>query len=732
MATATINQTLLAFPSRQPPKLNNLHHQHHHLFSALTSATTIAQLKQIHAQILRSGLDRSTSLLLKLVISSCALSPSLDYALLVFNQIADPETHICNRILREFSRSYEPDKTLFVYEKMRREGIGVDRFSFPPLLKASARVATLSEGMEIHGLASKLGFDSDPFVQTGLVRVYSACGRIFEARFLFDKMLHRDIVTWSVMIDGYCQSRLYEDALLLFEEMKNSGVEPDEMVLATMLSACGRAGNLDYGKAIHDYISEKNFSLDSHLQSALITMYTNCGSMDAARYLFDKMSPKNLVASTSMVSGYSKLGNIEAARSIFNQMVEKDLVSWSAMISGYAESDCPQEALKLFKEMQVSGVKPDQVTMLSVISACAHLGMLDQAKWIHIFIDKNGFGDILSVNNALIDMYAKCGSLVGARSVFDKMHKRNVISWTSIITAYAMHGNANDALWLFDQMKAKGVEPNGVTFVGVLYACSHAGLVEKGHQIFSSMINEHNIMPKHEHYGCMVDLFGRANLLREALELIETMPIPPNVVVWGSLLAACRLHGEVELGEFAAKRLLELDPDHDGAHVLLSNIYAKAKRWDDVVGVRKLMKHRGVNKERGCSKIEVNNEIHEFVMADRNHKLADEIYEKLDEVIGELKLIGYAPDTGSVLVDLEEEEKKEVVLWHSEKLALCFGLMNAGKGSCIRIVKNLRVCEDCHTFMKLVSKVFEREIVVRDRTRFHHYKDGICSCKDYW
>lgn len=539
-------------------------------------------------------------------------------------------------------------------------------------------------------------------------------------------------VDCMLFINRYCQSGLFNAALLLFDDMKNYNLEPDEMMLSTILSACGRAGNLSYGKMIHDFIMENHIVVDPYLQSALVTMYASCGSMDLAVDLFEKMSPKNLVASTAMVTGYSKLGQIENARSIFDKMVKRDLVCWSAMISGYAESDSPQEALSLFNEMQSLGIKPDQVTMLSVIAACAHLGALDQAKWIHIFVDKNGFGGALPINNALIEMYAKCGSLERARRIFDKMPRKNVISWTCMISAFAMHGDASNALRFFHEMKDENIDPNRITFVSVLYACSHAGLVEEGRKIFNSMINEHNIIPKHEHYGCMVDLFGRANLLTEALELVEAMPLAPNVVIWGSLMAACQVHGEIELGEFAAKRLLELDPDHDGAHVFLSNIYAKARRWEDVGQVRKLMKHKGICKERGCSRIELNNEIHEFLVADRSHKHADEIYEKLDEVVRKLKLVGYAPNTSSTLVDLEEEEKEEVLLWHSEKLALCYGLMRDGTRSCIRIIKNLRVCEDCHTFIKLASKVYEREIVVRDRTRFHHYKDGVCSCKDYW
>ncbi|XVF38253.1 hypothetical protein REPUB_Repub20aG0084300 [Reevesia pubescens] len=271
-------------------------------------------------------------------------------------------------------------------------------------------------------------------------------------------------------------------------------------------------------------------------------------------------------------------------------MVEKDLVSWSAMISGYDESDQPQEALKLFNELQVLVIRPDQDAMLSVIAACAHL--------------------------------SPCKA-------------------------------------------------------------------EEGRKIFGSMINEHKIAPKHEHHGCMVDPFGRANLLREAIEIVETMPLAPKVVIWGSLMAACQLHGETGLGEFAAKRLLEQMPAHDGALVLLSNIYAKERKWKDVGELRQLMKEIVISKDKGCSRIELNKEVHEFLVADRNHQQADEIYEKLVEVVSQLKPVGYAFNTRTVLVDLEKEEKREVVPWHSENLGLCYGLINGGKDSCIWIVKNL-------------------------------------------
>lgn len=608
----------------------------------------------------------------------------------------------------------------------------MDRFSFPPLLKACSRAHALVEGREIHGLAEKLGYGVDPFVQTGLIRMYGSCGRVLDARLVFDKMSHRDVVAWSIMIDSYYQSGLFDDALVLFEEMKSSNVEPDEMILSTILSACSRARNLNCGKLIHEFINQNNMLIDAHLQSALITMYSSCKSMDLAQDLYDKLLHKNVVVSTAMVTGYSKLGNIESARAIFDQTDEKDLICWSAMISGYAESEHPQKALELFDDMQILGLKPDPITILSVISACANLGALEKAKWAHKYVDTHGFDGTLPVNNALIDMYAKCGSLKGSIEIFNRVSKKNVITWTSMISAFAIHGDAKKALKLFYKMKNEKVEPNEVTFIGVLYACSHGGLVDEGRKIFSSMLNTYNITPKFEHYGCMVDLFGRANLLREALEVVEQMPMGPNVVIWGSLMAACRVHNELELGEFAAKRVLDIEPAHDGAHVLLSNIYAKRKRWDDVNDVRRLMREKCVYKERGCSRIELNNEIYEFLMADTYHKRADEIYAKLDEVASELQSVGYAPNISDVLVDSDEDEKRGLVLKHSEKLALCYGLISQEKGSEIRIVKNLRICEDCHAFMKLVSRVYQRNIIVRDRTRFHHYKDGVCSCKDYW
>ncbi|KAL8225270.1 hypothetical protein R6Q57_017827 [Mikania cordata] len=704
-----------------------------HLLTSLSVSVSLSHLKQIHTQILRLGLDRSNSLIIKLVLSACTLSsPSFDYALSVFYQMHNPKPHLSNKLLRELSRSIKPEKAFLAYVWMREQGLVIDSYSLPPLLKASTRVLALNEGMELHGFASKMNFVSDPFVQTGLVAMYSACENIDDARLMFDKMPERDIVAWNVMIDGYCGCGRYNNVLPLIEEMKRSNVKPDEKIFSTVVSACGRAGSLEFGKAFHQFIIENRVVVDYNLQSALVIMYASCGSMDMATNMFRNLSPQNIVVSTAMITGYSKAGQIEAARVIFDQMAEKDLICWSAMISGYAEGGQPQKALQLFDKMLTSGVKPDQITILSVVSACANLGALDNAIKIQSYIDENRLSGVLPVNNALIDMYAKCGELDRAKQVFARMRKLNVITWSSMIMAYAVHGDAINALDLFQEMKSQKVEPNSVTFVGLLYACSHAGLIAEGRKIFASMVNNYNITPKREHYGCMVDLYGRANLLKEALEVIEQMPMAPNVVIWGSLMSACRIYNEAELGEFAAKQVLELYPYHDGAHVFLSNIYAKERKWENVGAIRKLMQNKGVVKQQGCSRIELDGEIHEFLTADKDHACVNEIYEKLGAVVSELEVAGYIPNMSCVLVDLDEEEKTKALLWHSEKLALSFGLLTQKRGSCIRIIKNLRVCEDCHNFMKLASKVYGIQIVVRDRTRFHRYEDGVCSCKDYW
>ena len=336
------------------------------------------------------------------------------------------------------------------------------------------------------------------------------------------------------------------------------------------------------------------------------------------------------------------------------------------------------------------------------------------------------------VKTALLDMYAKCGDLDGAHKLFVKTTDRDICMWNAMMTGFAMHGCGNEALKLFEEMERLGVEPNGITFVAIIKACSHAGLVIEGRRLFDKMVQCYGLVPKIEHYGCVVDLLGRAGQLVEAHEFIKSMPIMPNAVVWGSLIAACKVHKNPDLGEVAAKELLGLEPKNLSYNILMSNIYASANRWNDVARMRQEVKDRGIKKQPGLSSIEVDGSIHAFVSGDMAHPKTGKIYEMMTKMSMKLKDAGYTPNTSMVLQNIGEEEKETALNYHSEKLAMAFGLISTAAGTPIRIVKNLRICDDCHDATKLLSKIYGRVIIVRDRNRFHHFREGSCSCGDYW
>lgn len=416
-------------------------------------------------------------------------------------------------------------------------------------------------------------------------------------------------------------------------------------------------------------------------------------------------------------------------------MPERNLVTWNSVINGFALNGRPNEALTLFREMMFEDecVEPDGFTMVSLLTACAELGALALGRRVHVFLFKKGLDFNAHVENSLIDLYAKCGRIDDAYKVFvDMCESRNVVSWTSLIVGLAMNGFGNEALEFFAVMEQERLVPTEITMVGVLYACSHCGLVDDGYRYFNRLKQQYNIVPKIEHYGCMVDLLGRAGLVEEAHNYIISMPMAPNAVVWRTLLGACAMHKTLALGEVAWAKLSELDPGHSGDYVLLSNLYASVGRWADVHKLRRNMLKSGVRKKPGHSLVELGNRVYEFVMGDRSHPQSDSIYEMLEEIAVKLRLQGYIPRTTNVLADIEEEEKENALNYHSERLAIAFALMNTSPGMPIRIVKNLRVCADCHLVTKLISKVYDREITVRDRSRFHHFRDGSCSCKDYW
>ncbi|XP_027107983.1 pentatricopeptide repeat-containing protein At3g62890-like [Coffea arabica] len=765
------------------------------LDALLRKCFNLSQFNQILSQMISTGFFRDTYAASRIVkFSTDSSFVHIDYSHRIFSHIENSNGFIWNTMIRAYIQRNKPKEAIFLYRLMLKNNLIVDNYTYPLMVQACAFRLVEFEGREFHDHVIKMGFDSDVYVQNTLVNMYAVCGNVRDARKLFDespvtdlvswnsilagyvkignveeaKMIYdqmpkrntiasnsmivllgrcgrvsealqlfreideKDLVSWTALISCYEQNGLYEEALKLFGEMCSNGPAPDEVVMVSVLSACSHLYVVKTGELAHGLVIRIGFESYVNLQNALIHMYSSCGDLVAAEKLFDTGRFLDQFSWNSMLSGYLRCGRVEKARALFEYMPEKDAVSWSAMISGYVQLGQFSKTLELFQEMLMKDVRPDETTLVSVISACTHVAALDQGKWLHAYIRKNGLDINIILGTTLIDMYMKCGCVENAVEVFTGMKDKGVSTWNALILGLAMNGQVERSLEIFEQMKISEVVPNEITFVAVLGACRHMGLVDLGRGYFESMTKIYNVEPNIKHYGCMVDLLGRAGLLKEAEKLIHSMPVVPDVATWGALLGACKKYGDNEMGERVGRKLIELQPDHDGFHVLLSNIYASKGDWNDVMEIRGTMMQQGVVKVPGCSMIEANGVVHEFLAGDESHPQMKEIEIMLDKMAKRLKILGYAPGVNEVFFDIDEEEKETTLFRHSEKLAIAFGLIAIRSPTPIRIMKNLRICSDCHEAAKLISTAFNREIAVRDRHRFHHFRDGSCSCMDYW
>ncbi|KAB2630276.1 pentatricopeptide repeat-containing protein [Pyrus ussuriensis x Pyrus communis] len=618
---------------------------------------------------------------------------------------------------------------------------------------------------QAHGVALRSGHFQDHYVAGAIVKCY-ASNNFGLALKVFDCVWRPNVFVWNIVIKGCLEHNEAFSCVSYYCKMVDMNARPNKFTYSMLFKACSLAQAVEEGLQIHAHVVKNQFGEDGHIRSAGIQMYASfglveearimfdeggeandvvcwnamidgymkCGDVEAAKELFYKhMASKNIGSWNAMVSGLARCGRIKEARELFDGMSERDEISWSAMIDGYIQGGFHKEALEIFNEMQKENlISPKKFVLSSVLAACANVGAVDQGKWIHAYIKKNNIQLDAVVGTALLDMYAKCGRIDRAWEVFENVKQKEISTWNAMIGALAMHGRAEDAVELFAKMQMRKLEPNGITFLNALNACAHSGFVEKGLEIFSSMKRFYGIQPEVEHYGCVVDMFGRAGKLEEAEQLINLMPIEPNAAVWGALLGACRIHGNVEMGERVGKILLELEPQNSGRYTLLSNIYAKAGRFDDAAKVRTLMKERGVKTSPGISMVDIGGIVHEFKVGDGSHPNTKEVYSTLERIIEKLQTEGYLPNSSQVLFDIAEEEKETALQYHSEKLAIAFGVLNTKPGTAIRVTKNLRICEDCHSAVKIFSKVYERDVIVRDRMRYHHFRNGRCSCKDFW
>ncbi|KAG9447856.1 hypothetical protein H6P81_013984 [Aristolochia fimbriata] len=719
---------------------------------------------------------------------------------MVFDVIQKENIFLWNLVMNEYARIGEYNECISLFGQMLESGIEANSHTFSCILKCVAALGSARDGKKIHALVIKMRFDSYNAVENALITCYSKCKNISLAQVVFDKMLDRDVISWNSMIGGYVSNGLPEKGVHLLRQMWFSGVYMDLATLVTVLPACAQMCFLLQGRVLHGYAIKCVRGEEITLNNSLLSMYTKCQDLDSGVKIFSKMKKKSVVTWTAMISGYveggqfykalrlfevmeeegvmpdlyavttalhacacsgslehgkqihdyiirnglelhlfvanalmdmyAKCGSMVDAESVFNNMEEKDLVSWNTMIGGYSKNSLPNEALSLFSQME--DLKPNSVTVACALPACASLSTLEKGREIHGHILRNGLFSDCYVANALVDMYAKCGALVLARLLFDHIQMKDLVSWTVMIAGYGMHGQGRHAILLFNEMRKSGIEPDEVSFIAILYACSHSGLIDEGRRFFHIMRYDSKIEPKLEHYACMVDLLARAGRLTKAYQFIEKMPTQPDSTVWGALLCGCRIHRDVKLAEKVAEHVFELEPENTGYYILLANIYAEAEKWEAVKKLRERIGRQRLRKKPGCSWIELKDKVHVFFSGDRSHQQAKKILSFLERVNVRMKKEGYISNKRYALIDLDDSGKEEVLCGHSERLAIAFGILNLPSRKPIRVSKNLRVCGDCHEVAKFISKMVGREIILRDSNRFHQFIDGRCSCRGFW
>ncbi|XP_027113539.1 pentatricopeptide repeat-containing protein At1g08070, chloroplastic [Coffea arabica] len=577
-------------------------------FSFLHSCKSIKELKQIHALIVKTSPSiEIQQLLYSKMLPLCAcFTPftDLSYIHSLFAQLSDPDINLYNTVIRCFSGSKNKETCIVVllfYLELMKNGLVADSYTYPFVLRACAQLNALSEGEMIHAHLVKTGFFLDLYVVNTLMRLYGACGVVDGVRKVFDGSPERDLVSWTTLIQGYVDNGHWREGIDMFFDMCESGQRADEKMMVVVISACAKLGDFSLGKKLHEYVVHNNVNFDVFVGNALVDMYLKCG-------------------------------DAESACRVFKEMPATNVVSWNSLISGLAQKGDFDGAMNLFREMQVNSIKPDATTLIAVLNSCANLGVLDLGKWVHSYLDRSQIKADGFLGNALVDMYAKCGSIVDALGVFERMEHRDVFTYTSVILGLALHGEGEVALKLFTKMLEVGIHPNEVTFVGVLAACTHAGLVEEGQKYFTDMSKVHKIEPQTEHYGCMVDLFGRAGLLSEAMDFIENMPLEPDAFIWATLLGACRLHEKLEFAESIMEHLARIEPEKDGGYVLMSNMYASANKWSKALQLRKAMKKRKLKKTPGCSCIELDGIVYEFRSGDTAHPKTEGRYAVLNKI----------------------------------------------------------------------------------------------------
>ncbi|PON70473.1 DYW domain containing protein [Parasponia andersonii] len=576
-----------------------------------------------------------------------------------------------------------------------------NEFVLTTVVSSCSTSGRVQEGMQCHGYVLKSGLVFYQHVKNALIHMYSRLSDMEGAMSVFNTVQACDIFSYNSILNGLLEHGHLKEAMQVLSIMVSKRVKWDSVTYVTVFGICSSLGTLRLGLQVHCRMLKTDIECDAFVNSAIMNMYGKCGKL------------------------------VNAAK-IFECLLIRNVVSWTTIMAAHFQNGYFEEALNFFVNMKLEDITPNEYTFAVLLNSSASLSALRHGALLHACAEKSGFTDHMIVGNALINMYAKSGYIEAANEVFSDMTYRNSVTWNAMISGYSHHGLGKEALNVFRDMITAGDSPNYVTFVAVLSACAHLGLVQQGFYYLNQVMKQIGIEPGVEHYTCIVGLLSRAGLLDEAENYMRSVSAKWDVVAWRTLLNACYLHRNYGLGRRVAEIVVKMDPNDVGTYLLLSNMYAKARSWDGVMKIRKLMRERTIKKEPGVSWVEIKDTAHIFVSDDNSHPESRQIYEKVGELLIKIKQLGYVPDIAAVLHDVEDEQKEDYLSYHSEKLAIAYGLMKTPTEAPIRVIKNLRMCDDCHTAVKMISKLTNRVIIVRDANRFHHFKDGCCSCVDYW
>lgn len=659
--------------------------------------------KMIHAQLIASNENSRSSIVeANSLIDLYSKCGQMSSARKLFDDMRERNEVSWGALMAGYLRSGSPSEVIQLFKCMLSlDCVPPNEYILATVVSSCSEYRRGDEGKQCHGYVVKSGLEFHQYVKNALLNMYLRCWDVKAGIMVLDTLPGYDIFTYNLVLNGLMENGNLMEALGVLARMVVDRAAWDGATYCTALGLCASLKDLKLGLSLHCRMLKSRVDCDDFFCSTLIDMYGKCGK-------------------------------VMNASKVFSSLPIRNVVTWTAVMTAYFQNGFFEEALNLLPEMENECVPANDYTFVVLLNCCAALSALRHGYLLHALVQKSGFKNHTNVGNALINMYSKSGDIEASYEVFSNTVLRDFATWNSMICGYSQHGLGREALSVFGEMMAARELPSYVTFVGVLSACAHLGLEQEALFYLNHLMRHYGIEPGVEHYTCIIRLLTKAGSLDKAENFMKSTPVQWDTVAWRTLLNACHVHRQYGLGQRVAEIVIRMDATDVGTYILASNMYAKAKRWDGVVNIRKLMKERSIKKEPGVSWIEIKDTTHVFVSDDNSHPEYLKIYEKVGELLAKIKDLGYVPDIGGVLHDVEDEQKEDYLSYHSEKLAIAYGLLKTPSEAPLRVIKNLRMCDDCHSAVKLIAKVTKRVIIVRDVNRFHHFREGLCSCGDHW